>query len=166
MCTYGTSAATIFFDGGENGVELTVGKLQKLKAFAEKAYYYELPFITFGDVKGIEPTMAVNNSRVMKEIAEYLAMLDTIDTAKIAVVYKKAIGLGYSLFASKSVGFDYTCAFANSCIALFDGVQGAEIELGEEKVDRALLTARYEAENSDPIYAARNGYIDAIIEPL
>ena len=109
--------------------------------------------------------MQVNNSRVMKEITEYLTMLDTIDTAKIAVVYKKAIGLGYSLFASKSVGFDYTCAFANASIALFDGVQGAQIELGDEKVDKTTLAARYADENSDPIHAAKNGYIDAIIEP-
>jgi acetyl-CoA carboxylase carboxyltransferase component len=69
------------------------------------------------------------------------------------------------LFASKSVGFDYTCAFANASIALFDGVQGAQIELGNEKVDKAELVARYADENSDPIHAAKNGYIDAIIEP-
>lgn len=161
----GIAVAALIFDGGENGVELTAEKMAKIKAFTELACCYGLPFITFGNVKGIAPTMTANNSRVMKETAEYLAMLDTVDTAKLAVVYKQAVGLGYSLFASKSVGFDYTCAFANARIALFDGAQGAEIELGEEKVDRAVLAARYEAENSDPIYAARNGYIDAIIEP-
>jgi acetyl-CoA carboxylase carboxyltransferase component len=101
----------------------------------------------------------------MKEAAEYLDMLDTIDTAKIAVVYKKAIGLGYSLFASKSVGFDYTCAFANAKIALFDSVQGAQIELNDEKADKAALAERYAEENSDPIHAAKDGYIDAIIQP-
>ena len=139
--------------------------MAKIKAFAELACCYGLPFITFTDVKGICPCMQVNSSRVMKEISEYLSMLDTIDTAKIAVVSKKAIGLGYSLFASKSVGFDYTCAFANAKIALFDDVQGAQIELGNEKMDKAALTARYAEENSDPIHAAKNGYIDAIIEP-
>jgi hypothetical protein len=90
---------------------------------------------------------------------------NNIDTAKIAVVYKKAIGLGYSLFASKSVGFDYTCAFANASIALFDSVQGAQIELGDEKADKAALAAKYADENSDPIHAAKDGYIDAVIEP-
>ena len=100
-----------------------------------------------------------------KEAAEYLEMLDTIDTAKVAVVYKKAIGLGYSLFASKSVGFDYTCAFANAKIALFDSVQGAKIELADGKADEATLAAKYADENSDPINAAKDGYIDAIIEP-
>ena len=92
-------------------------------------------------------------------------ILDTIDTAKISVVYKKAIGLGYSLFASKSVGFDYACAFANAKIALFDDVQGAKIELADEKADNNLLVAKYADENSDPIHAAKGGYIDAIIEP-
>ena len=161
----GISVAAVVFDGGEEGVELTAAKMAKIKDFAEFACCYGLPFITFDNVKGIFHCMEVNNSRVMKETAEYLAMLDAIDTAKIAVVYKKAIGLGYSLFASKSVGFDYTCAFANASIALFDSVQGAQIELGNEKADKAALAARYSNENSDPIHAAKNGYIDAIIEP-
>ena len=161
----GISVAAVVFDGGEKGVELTASKLAKIKNFAEFACCYGLPFITFTDVKGICPCACVNNTRVMKEAAEYLDMLDTIDTAKIAVVYKQAIGLGYSLFASKSVGFDYTCAFANAKIALFDGVQGAQIELGNENVDKGVLAAKYAEENSDPIHAAKDGYIDAIIEP-
>ncbi len=161
----GIAVAVLIFDGGEKGVELDAAKLAKIKNFAEFACCYELPFITFTDVKGICPCMCANNSRVMKEAAEYLDMLDTITTAKLAVVYKKAIGLGYSLFASKSVGFDYTCAFANAQISLFDGVQGAQIELANEKADKAALAQRYADENSDPIHAAKDGYIDAVIEP-
>ena len=161
----GIAVAALIFDGGEKGVELDAGKLAKIKSFAEFACCYELPFITFTDVEGICPCICANNSRVMKEAAEYLDMLDTITTAKLAVVYKKAIGLGYSLFASKSVGFDYTCAFANAQISLFDGVQGAQIELANEKADKAALAQRYTDENSDPIHAAKDGYIDAVIEP-
>lgn len=162
----GIAVAAVVFDGGETGVELNADKLAKIKNFAEFACCQGLPFITFTDVKGICPCMCANNSRVMKEAAEYLDMLDTIDTAKIAVVYKKAIGLGYSLFAAKSVGFDYTCAFANAKIALFDSVQGAQIELADGKTDKAALEARYADENADPINAAKDGYIDAIIEPM
>lgn len=161
----GISVAALVFDGGENGVELNAAKLAKIKNFARLAYCYDLPFITFGDVKGICPCACVNNSLVMREAAEYLEIFDTLDTAKIAVVYKKAVGLGYSLFASKSVGFDYTCAFANAKIALFDSLQGAQIELNDEKADKATLAAKYADENSDPVNAAKNGYIDAIIEP-
>ncbi len=161
----GIAVAAVVFDGKGEGVELTADKLFKIRNFAELACCYDLPFITFTDVKGICPCTCVNNSRVMKEVSEYLDILDTISTAKIAVVYKKAIGLGYSLFASKSVGFDYTCAFANAKIALFDSVQGARLELGDDKTDKVALEERYADENSDPINAAKDGYIDAIIEP-
>lgn len=161
----GISVAAVIFDGGDSGVELNGAKLAKIKNFAEFACCYGLPFLTFTDVKGICPCACVNNSLVMKEAAEYLDILDTIDTAKIAVVYKQAIGLGYSLFASKSVGFDYTCAFANAKIALFDSVQGAQIAWKDGNADQAAFATRYADENSDPIHAAKDGYIDAIIQP-
>lgn len=161
----GIAVAAVVFDGGENGVELTVNKIEKLKAFAETAYYYDLPFVTFTDVKGLCPCACANNSRILKATAEYLETFNALDTPKIAVVYKKAIGLGYSLFASKSIGFDYTCAFANAKIALFESEQGAQIEFGNSGVDKAALATKYADENADPVNAAKDGYIDAIIEP-
>ena len=73
---------------------------------------------------------------------------------------------GYTLFAAKSAGFDYTYAFANAQIALFDGAKGAEIEFaGEANADKQKLAARYADENADPVNAAKNGYVDNIIEP-
>ena len=69
------------------------------------------------------------------------------------------------MFAAKSAGFDYTCAFATARIALFDSVQGAVVELGNGKESSPDLEARYADENSDPINAAKDGYIDAVIEP-
>jgi acetyl-CoA carboxylase carboxyltransferase component len=101
----------------------------------------------------------------MKEAAEYMQAFAALDTPKVSVVYKKAIGLGYSLFASKSMGFDYACAFASAKIALFDGEQGAKIEFNGETADASALVAKYCDETSDPINAAKDGYIDAIIEP-
>lgn len=157
----GIAVAAVVFEG-ENGVYLTAEKMKKIKDFAETACCYQLPFLTFTDTLGICPCMQANNSTVLKETAEYLSILDAIDTAKIAVVYKKAIGLGYSLFAAKSAGFDYTCAFADAKIALFDSVQGAQIEFGrsDEKIAQ-----RYADENSDPVNAGKDGYIDAVVEP-
>ena len=160
----GIAVAALIFDG-ENGVELTAAKMEKAKALVDLAFYMNLPFITFTDTKGICPCMCANNSRVLKATAEYLELFDMLDTPKISVVYKQAVGLGYSLFAAKSVGFDYSYAFANAKIALFDSVQGAQIELGGVNVDGADLAARYADENSDPVNAAKDGYVDAIIEP-
>ncbi len=160
----GIAVAAVIFDG-ENGVELNATKIAKIKNFADLAGYCDLPFITFTDVKGIYPCIKANNSYVLHEIAEYLQVFEQLNVPKISVVYKQAVGLGYSLFASKSIGFDYACAFANAKIALFDSTQGAKIELCNEKADESALAQRYADENSDPINAAKDGYIDAIIEP-
>ncbi len=161
----GISVAAVLFDGGEDGVELKACNLAKIRSLTEYAGYHSLPLVMLTNVKGIAPTMCANNSRVMKEVVEYLEYLDAVDGGKISVVYGKAIGLGYTLFASKSVGFDYTCAFANAKIALFDSVQGAQIEFNDNGADKAALAAKYADENSDPFNAAQGGYIDAIIEP-
>ncbi len=135
-------------------------------SFAEFASYYGLPFVSFVDAQGIQPDLTAQNSLVLKNIFKLLETYDLLDNAKISVVYGSAIGLGYTLLAAKSAGFDYSYAFANAKIALFDSEKGAEIEFaGEKKADKAKLAARYADENSDPVHAAKNGYVDNIIEP-
>lgn len=158
----GYALAAVIFDGGDEGVTLTEEKAKKLRGFAEAALWQHLPFVVFADCAGICPEASVNNSAVLREVAAYIGALNTMTAPKLSVVYRKAVGFGYSLFAAKSIGFDYVCAFANARIALFDSVQGAEITFGKSDAESVR---KYAEENSDPINAARNGYIDAIIEP-
>ena len=161
----GISVAAVVFDGDE-GVKLNANNVRKLKDFAEFACCYGLPYLTFVNTLGIVSDLETNNSLVIKELGEYVNILDCIDAAKISVVYGKAIGIGYTVFAAKSMGYDYTYAFANAKIALFDNVQGAEIEFaGEKKADKDKLATRYADENSDPVNAAKGGYIDNVIQP-
>lgn len=161
----GISVAAVIFDN-KDGVELNAQNVRKIKDFAEFASFYELPYITFVNTLGICADEKTGNSLVIKELGEYISILDCIDSAKISVVYGKAIGLGYTVFCAKSMGYDYCYAFANAKIALFDSVIGAEIEFaGDKKADKAKLAERYADENSDPINAAKGGYIDNIIEP-
>lgn len=159
----GITVAAVVFD---ESVALNSLNMRKIRNFTEFACYYSLPFVTFVNCVGIENTAAVNDSTVLKEISEYLSILDATDTAKIAVVTGKAIGLGYSLFAAKSVGFDYTFAFCNAQIALFDAGMGAEIVLDASKQGKEEEFERlYAEENSDPVHAAKGGYLDCIIRP-
>lgn len=161
----GIAAAAVLFDG-EEGVALNENNVAKIAAFAEFASYYSLPFITFVDTLGVRADLETNNSLVLKAVFKLLETYDLLENAKIAVVTGRAIGLGYTLFAAKSAGFDYTYAFANAQIALFDGAKGAEIEFaGEANADKQKLAARYADENADPVNAAKNGYVDNIIEP-
>lgn len=161
----GISVAAIV-TGGAAPVFLNENNVAKMISFAGFASYYGLPFVSFVDAQGIQPDLTAQNSLVLKNIFKLLETYDLLDNAKISVVYGSAIGLGYTLLAAKSAGFDYSYAFANAKIALFDSEKGAEIEFaGEKKADKAKLAARYADENSDPVHAAKNGYVDNIIEP-
>lgn len=160
----GIAVACIVFDK-DGGVELNAYNVRKIRDFAEFACCYDLPYINFVDTLGFEADLEVSNSPVLKETGEYVSILDCITAAKISVVFGKAIGAGYTLFAAKSMGYDFTYAFANARISLFDSVQGAEIEFSDEKADKNELIVRYGEENSDPINAAHGGYIDSIIQP-
>ena len=159
----GITVAAVIFEG-KDGVKLNARKVKKIKDFAEFACCRDIPLVNFVNCIGLCPCLENHNSLVLKEVGELINILDCCDK-KIAVVSGKAIGLGYTLFAAKSMGYDYTYAFATAKIAIFDSVQGAEIEFSDEKADKAKLAKRYAEENSDPINAAKNGYIDNIIEP-
>ena len=161
----GISVAAVIFDG-ENGVKLCPESVQKLNDFAALACYYGLPYITFVNTLGIKETPEVANSRIIKLLGDYISTIDSMNSAKISVIYKKAVGLGYTLFAAKSMGYDFSYAFANAQVSLFDSVQGAEIELAKgNSSDLSKLAEQYADVHSDPINAAKGGYIDNIIEP-
>lgn len=162
----GIAVAAVVFDGGEEGVKLCPCKVRKLCAFASLACQYNLPYVTFVNALGAVEKPEAANSPLVSQLCEYVRILDSMSGAKISVVYGKAVGLGYTLFAAKSMGYDFTFAFANAKIALFDSVQGAEIEFGAGASDnKEKLAAKYADENSDPVNAAKGGYIDNIIEP-
>lgn len=140
--------------------------LKKIRAFSELACCYGLPLVNFVDCIGVEETLSCNDSDVLREIGEYLNILDATDTPKLAVVTGSAVGLGYSLFAAKSVGFDYTCALGSADISLFESEKGAEILLSEEKIaNKEELIRKYFEKYADPIYAAQGGYLDNLVEP-
>ena len=159
----GISVATIIFAGEEKGVELTLNSVLKIKDFTYFASENGLPLVTFVNTVGIKTDLETSNSPIMKEVCNLISGLKA--NSRISVIYGKAVGLGYTLFASKSLGVDYSFAFANSHVALFSGAASAAHfgDVREDKID--ALEEKYAEENADPINAAKNGYVDNIIEP-
>ena len=159
----GISSAAIVFDGGKDGVSLTINETLKIKNFANYCSANALPVVTFVNSNGIKADAFVAESPVMAEISNMLYALSS--TARISVVYGKAVGFGYTAFASKEFGNAYTYAFANAKISLLDGVIGAAATNGT--VDGAKLkdlSEEYDEENN-AFNAAKLGAADNVIEP-
>jgi len=162
----GMSVGAIVFDGGEKGVELDFNNVAKIKEFVYFCDENELPLVMLVNTLGIKADLNTALSPIMKEIANLSYALYNLSTPVINVVYGKAVGLGYTLFASKALGADYSFAFATAKISLFDEVKGAMIELaGVNEENHDAAEEKYADENQDPFNAARKGYIDDIIEP-
>ncbi len=159
----GISTAVIAFDGGDDGVELDLENVLKIKNFANFVYDNSLPLITFVNTKGIKQDASVSSTPVMLEVMNMLSNLSEL--GRITVVYGKAIGLGYTAFASKKFGNDYTFAFAGAKISLLDGEEGMSATFGT--VDEAKLSELKEKylESQDGYNAAKIGCVDNIIEP-
>ncbi len=159
----GIGVGAIIFGGDSHGVELDAKNVAKIKKFADFTSENGLPLVTFVNALGIKTDAETSRSTVLTEVAELIASLRR--NARLSVVYGKAVGLGYTLFASKSLGVDYSFAFANAKVALFDGPVSA-VSFGEVREDKIEeLEERYSDENADPVNASKNGFIDNIIEP-
>ena len=161
----GYSCATIIFNG-ENGVELNNNNIEKIKEFIYYASDNNLPLITFVNTLGIEQNLETSNSLILKNISNLVyAISASSELPKINVIYGKAIGLGYTLFASRAMGVDYSYAFANAKISVFDSETGAQIEFGANGGDLEKIKANYEDNEQDAFNAAQNGFVDNVIEP-
>lgn len=162
----GIAVGAIIFDGGENGVELDRDNVAKIKDFLYFCDENELPVLTFVNTTGIKKDLATSNSPIAKEVANLVYALNNLSVPRINVIYGNAIGLGYTLFASKALGAEYSYAFATAKVSLFDTKAGAMVELaGVTEQNNARAEEKYADENQDPFNCARKGYIDDIIEP-
>ncbi len=158
----GISTAGIIMDGGEDGVDITLDVALKIKNFAIFARDNGLPILMFVNCNGIKQDLITSNSPVMAELMN--AFYNLSEVKRVTVVYNKAIGLGYS-FASKSLGSDYTFAYAGSKISLADGYAGVSATFGTvDLTEVENLSNKYE-EIQDSFNAAKVGCVDNIIEP-
>lgn len=159
----GIASAAIAMDGGENGIDLTLNNVLKIKNFATYVSDNGLPVVLFVNANGLKADAVTSDTPVMSEVMNMLYNLSA--SKRVTVVYGKAIGLGYTAFASKAFGSDYTYAFAGSKISLLDGDAGIAATFGtvdSEKI--AELSAKY-VESQDSFNAAKLGCVDNVIEP-
>ncbi|HBF44891.1 MAG TPA: hypothetical protein DDW16_04665, partial [Clostridiales bacterium] len=120
-----------------------------------------LPLITFVNTKGISYDENCQKC-TLSRVNEFISACKDVD--KIAIITGNAIGLGYTLFASKELNNSYTLAFANANVGLFDEQTGALVELDAECEKINELAETYK-DKLDPVNTAHNGYLDNVIEP-
>ncbi len=134
-----------------------------------------IPIISLVDVPGFLPGVEQEHNGIIRHGAKLIYAYASATVPKITLILRKAFGGAYVVMGSKELGADFNFAWPNAQIAVL-GAKGAIAILHRSEIEKALpenrealiqkLETQYEEEFMNPLTAAENGYIDAIIEPI
>ncbi|MDR2046767.1 MAG: hypothetical protein LBP79_02515 [Clostridiales bacterium] len=165
----GITVAFIAFEGGKF---LSLAGIKKLSNFIFTISDFNIPLVSFVDCKGVEPSLSDELNGLRDGAASLMAAVGLSSNKKIAVITGGAIGYVYGALASKAAGIDYTFATVNAVISPINPETAAVLIGGEDLkkaadpiAKRGELIKKYAEEAANPFVAAKDGYVDNIIEP-
>ncbi len=135
---------------------------------------FNIPLVTFEDVPGFLPGVVQEWGGIIRHGAKLLFAYAEATVPKLTLVTRKAYGGAYLAMSCKHLQSDYNVAWPTAELAVM-GAEGAVNIIhrriinaaDEEQKDevRQRLVAEYKAKFGDPYVAARNGWLDDVIEP-
>ena len=146
----------------------------KAARFIRTCDAFNIPLLTFEDVPGFLPGVVQEWGGIIRHGAKLLYAYAEATVPKLTVITRKAYGGAYLAMSCKHLRSDYNIAWPTAELAVM-GADGAvsiihryEINAvpDEEKEEvRIQLTEDYKSKFGDPYIAARNGWLDDVIEP-
>lgn len=182
--TYGTSVLTLFarLEGRPVGVVASQPQSRggildskssvKVARFVEFCSRFGLPILTFVDVPGFLPGTVEEKRGVITHGAKVLKAYVEAKSPVLTVIVRKAYGGAYIAMGARSLGADFTWAWAGSEIAVM-GPGGAvallhrrELKAADDPIAlRDSLAADYREQVARPYIAAEAGIVDDVILP-
>lgn len=150
--------------------KLTQNSASKISELIRIAECFEFPLITLVDSTGVVVDGAKEQSLLSNSISNLIISYAKSSCAKISLVTGSAIGIAYSIFASKQTS-DYSFAWEKANVAPLDGAQAARLfygneiaKLGGDDAAAKKFAKVYEDENT-VFTAAEKGCFDNVILP-
>ena len=166
----GLTVGVILSKDGED-VVLTSNACKKASKFVRFLDNFDIPLITFVNIVGISSDISAIQTSLIKDVANLMSAISDSDIPKIAVLCDNVYGIGYTALSSKSVGFNYNFAWANSGINVLAPKINCELSADKLREGKNItkvrqeIIANYQETESNPINAAYRGFVDNIIEP-
>jgi methylmalonyl-CoA decarboxylase subunit alpha len=145
---------------------------QKAAKFVRTCNSYGIPLVVFVDTPGFLPGTKQEGLGVIRHGAKLLHAFAEAVVPKVTVVLRKAYGGGFITMNSKDLGADLALAWPDAQI----GIMGAKQAVGvvhrkaiaaadDPAAEQDRLAAEYEAEHVSARIAAREGFVDELVEP-
>ena len=146
----------------------------KAARFIRTCDAFNIPLLTFEDVPGFLPGVVQEWGGIIRHGAKLLYAYAEATVPKLTLVTRKAYGGAYLAMSCKHLQSDYNVAWPTAELAVM-GAEGAvniihrreiqEAAPDEKETVRLQLVEEYKAKFGDPYVAARNGWLDDVIEP-
>ncbi len=152
---------------------LNLSGIKKLTNFIEMCDYMGIPILTLVDNKGLNKSTFGELHGIVTESAKLVQTYADAVVPKVALILNNAIGSGYAIMASKSLGTDMVYSWPGAQISAMDAESSAQITYAKEIAEsdnpaaaRQEYTEKFAKYNANPINAAKSGLIDDIIDPV
>ena len=144
----------------------------KAARFIRTCDCFNIPLLTIVDVPGFLPGTVQEWGGIIRHGAKLLYAYAEATVPKMTVVTRKAYGGAYLAMSCKHLRSDFNVAWPTGELAVM-GADGAvniihrrELKAAEDKEDtHQTLVSEYKRKFGDPYVAARNGWLDDVIEP-
>ena len=146
----------------------------KAARFIRTCDAFNIPLVTFEDVPGFLPGVVQEWGGIIRHGAKLLYAYAEATVPKLTLITRKAYGGAYLAMSCKHLRSDYNVALPTAELAVM-GADGAvniihrrEIAAAddeEKEPTRQRLVEEYKNKFGDPYVAARNGWLDDVIEP-
>jgi acetyl-CoA carboxylase carboxyltransferase component len=145
---------------------------QKAARFVRTCNSFGVPLVVLVDAPGFLPGSKQEQNGVIRHGAKLLHAFAEATVPRLTVVLRKAFGGAYITMNSRDLGADMAFAWPQAEIGVMGAGQAVgviarrEIAAAEDpEAARAALADDYAAEHLSATIAAREGFIDEVIEP-
>jgi acetyl-CoA carboxylase carboxyltransferase component len=145
---------------------------EKAAHFVSACDSFGLPLVVLVDTPGFLPGTRQEQAGVIRHGAGLLRAFAAATVPKVTVVLRKAYGGGFITMNSKDLGADLVFAWPEAEIGVVGPMQAVtfvhrdEIARAEDpEAERERLAGAYAHEHATASVAARDGYIDEIVDP-
>ncbi len=146
---------------------------QKAARFIGRCDAFGVPLLVLVDTPGFMPGTRQEGKGVIRHGASLLHAFAAAQVPKLTVVLRKAYGGGYITMNSKDLGADLALAWPLAEIGIMGPKQAVGIihrrelaEAPDREEARDRLAAAYADEHLSASVAAREGFVDELIEPV
>jgi acetyl-CoA carboxylase carboxyltransferase component len=145
---------------------------QKAAKFVRICNSFGLPLVVFVDTPGFLPGTKQEGLGVIRHGAKLLHAFAEAVVPKVTVVLRKAYGGGFITMNSKDLGADLALAWPDAQIGIMGPKQAVGIvhkraiaAADDPEAEHDRLAAAYADEHVSAAVAAREGFIDELVEP-